>query len=94
MYDEFDDYFYPAEDNYHEDLLHEAEDFYNDFYGDEDSMHADDELENLLDELEYPFWRNPLPYKDLGRAGRAAADVTPLIPTTYDDSKKLPEKLQ
>jgi len=55
MYDEFDDYFYPAEDNYHEDLLHEAEDFYNDFYGDEDSMHADDELENLLDELEYPF---------------------------------------
>ena len=36
MYDDFDDYFYPAEDNYHEDMLmQEAEDFYNDFYGDD-----------------------------------------------------------
>jgi hypothetical protein len=56
MYDDFDDYFYPVENDYHEEtLLHEAEDFYNDFYGDEDSRHDDDDLENLLDELEYPF---------------------------------------
>ena len=56
MYDDFDDYFYPAEDNYHEDMLmQEAEDFYNDFYGD-DLIDTDDDLENLLDELEYPFW--------------------------------------
>ena len=48
MYDDFDNYFYP-DDNYHEDLLHEAEDFYNDFYGD-DHDEADDDLENLLDE--------------------------------------------
>ena len=54
MYDDFDDYFYPAEDNYHEDLIQEAEDFYNDFYGD-DVTDTDNELENLLDELEYPF---------------------------------------
>jgi len=55
MYDDFDDYFYPAEDNYHEDmLLREAEDFYNDFYGD-DVTDTDNDLENLLDELEYPF---------------------------------------
>ena len=55
MYDDFDDYFYPAEDNYHEDMLmQEAEDFYNDFYGD-DVTDTDNELENLLDELEYPF---------------------------------------
>ncbi|MHC4737078.1 MAG: hypothetical protein ACYTDW_21915 [Planctomycetota bacterium] len=54
MYDDFDDYFYPAEDNYHEDmLLQEAEDFYNDFYGD-DVADTDNDLENLLDELEYP----------------------------------------
>ena len=51
MYDDFDNYFYPAEDNYHEDLLREAEDFYNDFYGD-DHDEADDDLENLLDELD------------------------------------------
>ena len=55
MYDDFDDYFYPAEDNYHEDmLLQEAEDFYNGFYGD-DVTDTDNDLENLLDELEYPF---------------------------------------
>ncbi len=59
MYDDFDDYFYPAEDNYHEDMLmQEAEDFYNDFYGD-DVTDTDDDLENLLDELEYPFWTLP-----------------------------------
>ena len=55
MYDDFDDYFYPAEDNYHEDmLLQEAEEFYNNFYGD-DVTDTDNDLENLLDELEYPF---------------------------------------
>ena len=55
MYDDFDDYFYPAEDNYHEDmLLQEAEEFDRDFYGD-DVTNTDDDLENLLDELEYPF---------------------------------------
>jgi hypothetical protein len=37
--------------------------------------------------LDYPFWRKSLSRNDLGRRGRAATDVTPLIPTTYDDSK-------
>jgi len=30
--------------------------------------------------------RKSLPRKGLGRRGRAASVVTPLIPTTYDDS--------
>jgi len=56
MYDDFDDYFYPAEDDFHEQmLLEEAESFYSTFYGD-DVEPQDDDLENLLDELEYPFW--------------------------------------
>ena len=55
MYDSFDDCFYPAEENYHEDMLMaEAEAFYNDVYGD-DVTDTDNDLENLLDELEYPF---------------------------------------
>lgn len=55
MYDDFDDYFYPAEDDFHEQmLLEEAESFYSTFYGD-DVEAQDDDLENLLDELEYPF---------------------------------------
>lgn len=55
MYDEFDDCFYPDEENYHEDMLMaEAEAFYNDVYGD-DVTDTDNDLENLLDELEYPF---------------------------------------
>jgi len=84
MYDDFDDYFYPAEDDYHEALLEmEArENFYS-----ESEVDDDDDLENLLDELDYPFWRKSLSRNDLGRRGRAATDVTPLIPTTYDDSK-------
>ena len=60
MYDDFDDYFYPAEDNYHEDmLLQEAEDFYNDVYGDDDDHHIpsedDGDYDDLLDELDFPF---------------------------------------
>jgi len=66
MYDDFDDYHYPAEDNYHEEtLLHEAEDFYNEFYSDDDhdydpdANHSfqpeTDPYSDLLDELEYPF---------------------------------------
>lgn len=55
MYDDFDDYFYPAEDDFHEQmLLEEAESFYSTFYGD-DVEPQDDDLEKLLDELEYPF---------------------------------------
>jgi hypothetical protein len=52
MYDDFDDYFYPAEDDYHEALLEmEArENFYS-----ESEVDDDDDLENLLDELDYPF---------------------------------------
>ena len=60
MYDEFDDCFYPAEDNYHEDmLLQEAEAFYNDVYGDDDDHHIpsedDGDYDDLLDQLEFPF---------------------------------------
>ena len=56
MYDDFDDYFYPAEDNYHEDMLmQEAEDFYNDFYGDEVPADDDGDYDDLLDELDFPF---------------------------------------
>jgi len=54
MYDDFDDYFYPAEDDYHEALL-EMESR-EDFYGEDEVSAVDDDLENLLDELEYPFW--------------------------------------
>ena len=53
MYDDFDDYFFPAEDDYHEALLEmEARE---DFYGEDEILDVDDDLENLLDELEYPF---------------------------------------
>ena len=60
MYDEFDDCWYPAEDNYHEDMLMaEAEAFYNDVYGDDDDHHIssedDGDYDDLLDELEFPF---------------------------------------
>jgi hypothetical protein len=64
MYDQFDDYFYPAEDNYHEyHLQMQAEEFYNGFFGrDNDQSEVfdvtdrnDDDCEDLLDELEYPF---------------------------------------
>ena len=54
MYDDFDDYFYPAEDDYHEALL-EMESR-EDFYGEDEILDVDDDLENLLDDLEYPFW--------------------------------------
>ncbi len=58
MYDELDDYYYPAENNYHEDrYLQEAEDFYYDVYGDEDYIYdqEDDDYNDLLNDLEYPF---------------------------------------
>ena len=56
MYDDFDDYFYPAENNYHEDMLmQEAEDFYNNFYGDEVPSDDDGDYDDLLDDLEIPF---------------------------------------
>lgn len=56
MYDDFDNYFYPAEDNYHEDMLmQEAEDFYNHFYGDEVPADDDGDYDDLLDDLEFPF---------------------------------------
>lgn len=53
MYDDFDDYFFPAEDDYHEALL-EMESR-EDFYGEDEVLDVDDDLENLLDELEFPF---------------------------------------
>ena len=56
MYDDFDDCFYPAEENYHEDMLmQEAEDFYNNFYGDEVPADDDGDYDDLLDDLEIPF---------------------------------------
>lgn len=60
MFDDFDNYFYPAEDNYHEDMLMaEAEAFYNDFYGEEENDHHipsddDGDYDDLLNELDFP----------------------------------------
>jgi hypothetical protein len=58
MYDSFDDCFYPAEQNYHEDMLmQEAEEFYRNFYGDDDQIPSEDDgnYDDLLDELDFPF---------------------------------------
>ena len=54
MYDDFDDYFYPAEDDFHQQML--MEEMQDSLYGDDLEEDRDDDLENLLDELEYPFW--------------------------------------
>ena len=53
MYDDFDDYFYPAEDDFHEQML--MEEMQTSLYGDDLEEDRDDDLEKLLDELEYPF---------------------------------------
>jgi len=53
MYDDFDDYFYPAEDDFHHQLL--IEETQSSLHGDDVEEDRDDDLENLLDELEYPF---------------------------------------
>ena len=54
MYDDFDDYFYPAEDDFHQQML--MEEMQTSLYGDDLEEDRDDDLEKLLDELEYPFW--------------------------------------
>ena len=43
---------------------------------------------------EHEDWRKSLPRNDLGSAGRAPLDVSPLVVTTYDDLKKLWKNLQ
>lgn len=53
MYDDFDDYFYPTEDDFHQQML--MEEMQDSLYGDDLEEDRDDDLENLLDELEYPF---------------------------------------
>lgn len=50
MYDDFDDYFYPAEDDFHEQML--MEEYSQSFYGDDIELDDHDDLE----ESEYPFW--------------------------------------
>lgn len=58
MYDSDADFFYAAEQNYHEDrLLQEAEEFDRDFYGDDDHIPSEDDgdYDDLLDQLEFPF---------------------------------------
>jgi len=58
MYDSFDDYFYPAEENYHEDRMLQEEYYY--CLHDEDADHHipsedDGDYDDLLDELDFPF---------------------------------------
>lgn len=56
MYDEFDDCWYPAEDNYHEDLRQIAEEEERQYLSDEPTAHEDDgDYDDLLDELDFPF---------------------------------------
>ena len=56
MYDEFDDCWYPAEDNYHEDLRMIAEEEERQYLSDEPTAHEDDgDYDDLLDELDFPF---------------------------------------
>tara|TARA_Y100000004_G_scaffold49964_1_gene54957 strand:+ start:477 stop:650 length:174 start_codon:yes stop_codon:yes gene_type:complete len=57
MYDEFDDCWYPAEDNYHEDLRQIAEEEERQYLDDEEpTSHEDDgDYDDLLDELDFPF---------------------------------------
>jgi len=56
MYDSFDDYFYPAEDNYHEDLRQIAEEEERQYLSDEPTSHEDDgDYDDLLDEYDFPF---------------------------------------
>ena len=58
MYDEFDDYFYPAEDNYHADLRMIAEEEERQYLDDdyEPTAHEDDgDYDDLLDEYDFPF---------------------------------------
>ena len=59
MYDDFDDCWYPAEDNYHEDLRQIAEEEERQYLSDDDyepTAHEDDgDYDDLLDELDFPF---------------------------------------
>lgn len=59
MYDEFDDFWYPAEDNYHEDLRMIAEEEERQYLSDDDhepTAHEDDgDYDDLLDEYDFPF---------------------------------------
>lgn len=59
MYDEFDDCWYPAEDNYHEDLRMFAEEEERQCLSDDDyepTAHEDDgDYDDLLDEYDFPF---------------------------------------
>ncbi len=58
MYDSDADYFYPAEENYHEDRMLQEEFYY--CLHDEDADHHipsedDGDYDDLLDELDFPF---------------------------------------
>lgn len=56
MYDDFDDYFYPAEDDYHEDLRQIAEEEERHCLSDYPTSHEDDgDYDDLLDEYDFPF---------------------------------------
>lgn len=59
MYDEFDDFWYPTEDNYHEDLRMFAEEEERQCLSDDDyepTAHEDDgDYDDLLDEYDFPF---------------------------------------
>ena len=60
MYDSFDDCFYPAEENYHEDrMLQEAEEYYYCLHDEDNDHHIpsddDGDYHDLLEQLEIPF---------------------------------------
>jgi hypothetical protein len=60
-------------------------------YGEDDDHYIpsedDGDYDDLLNQLEFPFWRKPLRRNELRPAGPPREAVSPLIVTTYDDLK-------